>query len=301
MDFEFIENVPEKQTEGVYWLQGNFKFGKQQRIATVTDVKFITDTKLIIAHRAAAKLYLAEYNIDDKKLTVLSTLVLNFNNYFFHPDLISIVDNKIYSTDYTNMTCIVEIKNDELFCVKLINLHKYVDYHGVFCNRQNVFFGGVMSKDKNTILTVYNSINEEIKHIPTNLNIRIKAISFYDETKLILCVDFPTDETNNLKDSWIMLYSLENDTLLLHDDLYFKNCQIDQSAIKDNHFFVVIHSADDECGYIVIGNIEKTKLNLLKKVQCHDFPHGIDVRNNLLAYTSYAKSTTTIQLLSDYI
>lgn len=208
-------------------------------------------------------------------------------------------DNKIYITGYTNMGCIVEIKQDALFCVKLINLHKYVEYHGCFCNKEIVFFGGVMNKDKNTILTMYNSSTEEIKHIKTNLNRRIKAISFCNDNKLILCMDFQTDIKT---DSWIMLYSLENDKLtLLDDSLYFKNCQVDDIAIHNNHFFVTAHSIDDECGYILVGNIEKTSLNFLKKVRCHDFPHGIDIRNNLLAYTSYAKSTVTIQLLSDYV
>jgi hypothetical protein len=302
MDFPFVVNVPDTiQTEGVYWLQGFFKLGKKKRIATVSDIKFFTDTKLIIAHRAAAKLYLAEYSIDNK-LNVLSTLELNFNNYFFHPDLFDIYDNKIYLTDYTNIICIVEIKNDALFYVKSIVLHEYVKYHGIYCNKEIVFVGGVRNKDKNTILTVYNSSNDEIKHIKTNLDRRIKSISSYGKDKLILCVDFFADYKNNLVDSSIMLYSLENDKLLLLDFLNLNNYQLDGMAFNNNHFFVTANSIDDECSYIIVGNVDKQKkLNLIKKVHCHDFPHGIDIRNNLLAYTSYAKSSVTFQLLSNYI
>ena len=62
-----------------------------------------------------------------------------------------------------------------------------------------------------------------------------------------------------------------------------------------------MHCGIDKCGYIFIGKIDKDKLIFVKKVACNNFPHGIDVYNNKLAYTSYANSSVTIHSLDEFI
>jgi len=99
MEFFFKENVSNKKIDdGVYFLQHYFSFGNKKRIATVTDVKFINENKLIVAHRAAAKLYLVE--ISKNSINILETLILKINGEYFHPDLIAIKENNIYTPDF---------------------------------------------------------------------------------------------------------------------------------------------------------------------------------------------------------
>ena len=71
MEFIFNETIPK------FWTQGYFNFGNQKRIATVTDVKFISENKLIVAHRAAAKLYLIE--LIDNNYIIKDTLLLKYD------------------------------------------------------------------------------------------------------------------------------------------------------------------------------------------------------------------------------
>ena len=124
MEYIFNEIIP------TYWKQGYFSFGSQKRIATVTDVKFISDNKLIVAHRGAAKLFLIE--IDNNTYKIIDSLLLNIDGKYYHPDLISIQNNRIYMTAYTNMSCIVDIIDNKLNIVKLVKIHEYINYHGCF-------------------------------------------------------------------------------------------------------------------------------------------------------------------------
>jgi hypothetical protein len=43
-------------------------------------------------------------------------------------------------------------------------------------------------------------------------------------------------------------------------------------------------------GYIFKGNVQNNIISKLCAYQVHDFPHGIDVIDNTIAYTSYSTS-----------
>ena len=99
----------------------------------------------------------------------------------------------------------------------------------------------------------------------------------------------------------ITLYLIENNKLTLLDSIEIKKAQIDGSVIYMNYFFITLHCGNDKCGYIYIGKIDKNKLIFVRKVKCNSFPHGIDVYNNKLVYTSYANSSITIYSLDEFI
>jgi hypothetical protein len=168
MEYIFNEIIPAN------WKQGYFFFGDQKRIATVTDVKFISDTKVVVAHRAAAKLYLIEINNTTYK--IIDSLLLKYNNIFFNPDLISIQNNRIYMTSYTNMSCIVDIVDDKFKFIKLFKINKYIHYHGCLIKNNLVYYGGVTN---NTPLTIYDINTNKFVNITTNYKKRIKSINIY--------------------------------------------------------------------------------------------------------------------------
>jgi len=303
MEIIFDEIIP------IFWKQGFFNFGDQKRIATVTDVKFISDTKLIVAHRAAAKLYLVEI-IDDIH-SIKDTLLLKYGNKHYHPDAIAIKDNEIYLTSYENISCIVnfDIINNKLSFVKIIQIHKYIQYHGccISCINDNlIYYGGINDIDYNTPITVYNCKTNKSIDIKTNFNGRVKSISIFNDKQILLGLDElgrknGKNKNNDLLNSLIVLYSLENNQLTLLDSIKIEKSQIDGSVIYKNYFFVTLHCGVDKCGYIYIGQIDKDKLIFVKKVACNNFPHGIDVYNNKLAFTSYANSSLTIHFLDEFI
>lgn len=289
---EYIFNEPIQPD----WKQGYFWFGSQKRIATVTDVKFISDNKLIVAHRANAKLYLIEIN--NNKYKILNTLLLKFNNKYYYPDLISIENNRIFMTAYTNISCIIDIVNNKLKFVKLIKIHNYISYHGCCVKNNLIYYGGVKDKDDNTPLTIYNYNTNETKNIKINYDRRIKAITIYNDN-IVLCLD-GYNTRSILFDSWVMYYKLTN-TIELLDSIHIPNTQIDGLVIHNNYFFITLHDGSDRCGYVYIGSINDDNITYVKKVKCNNFPHGIDIYNNKLVYTSYANSSVTIHSLNDFI
>jgi len=291
MEYIFDEIIP------TYWKQGYFSFGTQKRIATVTDVKFISDNKLIVAHRAAAKLYLVQIN--NNTYEIIDSIVLQINNSYFHPDSITIQNNRIYMTAYTNLSCIVDIIDNKLNIVKIIKIHEYVNYHGCFVTNNLIYFGGVKDKDNNSPLTIYNYDTNQSVNIKLNYDRRIKTINIINNN-ILLCLDGKNSDIT-LFDSWIMYFKLQNNKLLLLDSIHIKNSQIDGSVIYNNHFFAVLHSEIYKCGYIYIGSINDTNITFIKKVQCNDFPHGIDIYNNKLAYTSYTNSSVMVHSLDEFI
>lgn len=50
-------------------------------------------------------------------------------------------------------------------------------------------------------------------------------------------------------------------------------------------------------GYLYKGVVENRKIVSINKFKTNDFPHGIDVRDNKIAYTSY--STSGIHIITD--
>ena len=291
MEYTFNEIIP------TFWTQGYFWFGKQKRIATVTDVKFISDNKLIVAHRAAAKLYLVQIN--NNTYEIIDSIILKIDSTYFHPDLISIQNNRIYMTAYTNNVCMVDIIDNKLNIVKVIKIHEYLQYHGCFCKNNVIYLGAVKDKNNNIPLTIYNCETNQFVNIKLNYNRRIKTINVINNN-ILLGLDGKISN-DRIFDSWIMYYKLHNNKLLLLDSIHIKNAQIDGSAIYNNHFFITLHSEIYKCGHIYIGSINDTKLTFIKKVQCNDFPHGMDIYNNKLAYTSYANSSVMVHSLDEFI
>ena len=117
MQIELIEEVSSKRRlRGIFWKQGEFFFGDQKRVATVTDVKFLEKDRLVIAHRAAAKIYLVD--ISQETPRVVDSLRLRYRGRFrqryFHPDLIALDGASLYISAYKNRYAKVRISEDRL-------------------------------------------------------------------------------------------------------------------------------------------------------------------------------------------
>lgn len=298
MEYFFKENIPKENPKdgSIFWVQNFFSFGDQKRIATVTDVK-VFQNMLIVAHRAAAKLYLMEKN--NEKYNIIDTLVLKIEDKFFHPDLIDIHNNAIYMTSYTNKCCVVKIQDKKFIFDRIFVIHLKNMFHGIHINNNKLYFGAQKAIDNSTFLTVFN-INKKIspKKIKTNMDKRIKDIATYSGDKILLGCDNGRN-MQNVFDSWIMLYQIKKDKLFLLDSIKIKTAQLDGVTIKDNYFFVTIHSGISKSGMIVVGMIKDNRLEVLKNVKCNDFPHGLTIHNDEFIYSSYDRSSIVIHPLND--
>ncbi len=294
---EIVSN--KKEIDKVYWLQDYFYFGDKKRIATVTDVKFVGENKLVVAHRAAAKLYLIELYNDSIK--IIDTLVLQNENEFLHPDSICIKNDIIYTTEYTKNCSVIQIQNDKLVLIRILEIDCRMFYHGCYSIDNLVYFGSVGCRDKNTPLTIYNTDTDQIKNVKINSNIRIKSVVIYNNY-IILGTDTERTYKNSLRDTYLKFYKSDNDhNLEFINEIFLIETQVDGCAIFKNYFLFTIQSNIDNCGYIYVTKLIDNKLEYVRKIKCNDFPHGIDVCKNKLVYTSYTNESITIENLDKFI
>ena len=300
MEYFFKEDVPRNKPSdgGVFWQQQSFPFASQSRVATVTDVVAHNDM-LIVAHRAAAKLYLMEKH--DGGYNIIDSLQLKINGSYYHPDLMGINDNLIYMTSYSNVCCVVEIDNKKLVYKTKFKIYNGNYFHGICVTNNKIYFGAQNQQKGNTFLTVHKLGNEKkYKNFYTTHKNRIKAISVINKDTVLLGCD-SGGPNKNVYDSWIDLYRISGKKMKLLDSIKFGVTQIDGATIWKDYFFVTVHSGIDKCGYIIVGKIENKSLKIIKKVKCHDFPHGIIVHNHKLIYTSYGRSSINIHSLDEFI
>lgn len=306
MELIIKKTIPVKpnNTNKIFWKQNIFFLEKFSRIATVTDVKFLNKNILVVAHREAAELYLIK--IKDTKLEIVDSLILtnepDKTKYgdAFHPDLISIDKNTIYMTCYGSMCCIVKIINDKLIYHSIILLNKKgISYHGICVKNQFLYLGGCNYTDRTTLLTKYNTRNGKISKIKTGINgYRIKTIDIY-QNKFIFGLDTGGGVYKDYK--FMMYVNTKGKLNKVYETNTVNNSQVDGSIVYKNHYFSTVHEGNQRSGYILVYRIHSNHLTLVNKVKCHDFPHGIDIFDNKLAYTSYSKSSITILPLSDFI
>lgn len=288
---EIIEPQPPlKQTNNeLYWSQGFFSFGSQSRAATLTACKFLTDNLIVVAHRANAKLYL----VDIIKKNIVSELELKISEgVYFHPDLLTIFNGKIYIDSYRTNYLIVKIIDNKFVIDNVAEIHPYCRFHGIFSDDETVYFGSVDVDDTKRTFVI--DLEGNKKYI--DFSYRVKGFAKKDNIHIYAC-DGKTLKKKWLFDSYILLYN--GDEFL--DKITIKNSQTDDIIIYKNNIYFSIHSEDEKCGFIYKAKYSSGKIEILKKYKTDSFPHGIDIRNDVLIYTTYSTSKLCIiNLLEDF-
>lgn len=305
------EEVPsEKQGNTVFWRQGDFFFNNQKRQATVTDVKFVDNETLVVAHRAAAKLYLIKFK--NQTFTVIDTLILDtakrslnprkrFNNQrFFHPDLISLHRNTIYISEYTNRCCVVEIQENKLIYKRVIDMGNTA-FHGCYTNETHAMFGSV----NDGCITTLSHKKYRLAKIDASLQPgqRIKTIGTENDY-VILSIDKLSGvhtKAGATADCWVKLYLRKGDELKVLDTIDNPYGQIDGHTFYKGYHFITMHDGNLASGVILILKIIEEKLSIIKRVACASFPHGLDIVNDQLIYSSYANSAIICHDINELI
>ena len=302
MQIELIEEVSSKRRlRGIFWKQGEFFFGDQKRVATVTDVKFLEKDRLVVAHRAAAKIYLVD--ISQETPRVVDSLRLRYRGRFrrryFHPDLIALDGASLYISAYKNRYAKVRIHEDrlELESVRAVGGDKY---HGCAVKGDVLLLGGVSTSQ----ITRVSKVDASVSSLEVEMKepVRIKMISAEDEF-YFLSLDRRVGTTKKpgcSGDAWFSQYRLVGERLVEVDSVFFEGCQIDGAVSSHGMHFVSLQDSVEGCGYVVTLKVGD-RLEVVKKTRCDDFPHGLDVHDQTLAYSSYSTSSVHIRPLSEFL
>jgi hypothetical protein len=273
--------------------------GLHTRYASMTDVKWISKSKLIAAHRYAGKLYCIERSDTDYK--ILSQYTHKYRGELYQTEAIELnkEKNKIFLISFTPLLFILDIRTDNsIVCTKTIELNNTgIPYHGVRLFENNLYvtpshtpvgFETIKKIDLDTLrITDISSLGNTVK---------VKHIAFLPNKTILVLIQYKSTTSlynpNHISTGCLRLYD-EGFTRVFHT-LEIPLSQVDGMTIDDSTFYVTCRDLDH--GYILQGHVLNNIIYMDKKIPCEDFPHGIDCLGNTLAYTSY--STSGIHILN---
>jgi hypothetical protein len=276
-------------------------FGKSSRVPSHTDIAFLSKDKFVIAHRFAGKLYLVKAR--GNTFQILNTLSILYKGLRDFPDLICTDYNLIYIVNFNNILHVIDTAHDIMRIIKSIVLHPTFSYHGLCISDKKLYATAtVRIKDEAFVITEYDLVSQNIRHLPIigNPN-RLKDICFLNSDLCIVITSFNDREIGfgkkkEVYDGEIVLCSFNKTQFTVVDTLPFTQCHFDSIICKKNIFYCT-STFVEEGSYILIGEIIDNKIINIQKHPCEAFPHGIDIYEDTLGYTSYGTSTTYIKQL----
>jgi len=276
--------------------KSTFYVGSKSRLATLTGVCFTSSDHLITAHLVGECLHCIEFDFDDKKSRVLSTIESTFDGANTIVDLIKFDGSKriIASNFDAGSATLYELFDDKIKHLTDITLPEGKgNCHGVsFFNEEIV----CLSTNKNYLFFINTHTGKILAEF--RLPYHIKDICTYKQNELLLCfaIKSPSSQIKPTYGSGVYYIhvDLERNKLSIVDKRYFWPAAFD-AICKDkttNVFYVT-----DQYGCRVISfKLSKGKIAPLGEYRGFDFPHGIDINKSLLAITNYGN--TSLDLLN---
>jgi hypothetical protein len=269
----------------------------RSRYSTATDVVFITSTLIVACHRNACKVYLIKL-MEDNTYEILDTLVTTYKGENIKTEMITYANKKLYMTTMTDVMIVMNIVDNKIIIEEYVKLLKQNTYHGLQSQGGYLYItpNNAVSPLTERIIK-YDMINKTYTaiHSPDLLQKHlIKDITFLPGGYVLLLIVFKKDTnmcmTNHVNDGMIMLL---NKSFRIQDKIMMPKTHIDSIIAKDNTFYFTC--SNEKGGFIRKGQVKDGKfVGNLETFNAADFPHGIDICGNKLAYTSYTDSTVCI-------
>jgi hypothetical protein len=262
------------------------------RYPSMTDVKFFRDNHIIAAHRYGCKVYMI--CVDNNKHTVTHSIKISYNGKPYQTESFIVINNKIYMLSFSNVMTLIDILPDLTLKQRkhvVINIDKgYIPYHGIAFKDHTIYLTPSNKSIGTEHIITFDTITGRLtKQVSLGENIRVKALTFLPNDVLVVVVNYKEITTMATKghtfNGSIRVYS-HNFTLLHSIEVPLTHFD---GIVSDGNLFYAT-GADTRCGYIYKGSVVENKITSLEAFQVHDFPHGIDVKDNIIAYTSYATS-----------
>lgn len=266
--------------------------GQKWRYASMTDVKFINKDYIIAAHRYACKIYSIHLLNENNEYEIIDTCIMTYNNHPYQTESFVICNNKIYMLSFSNILTIIDIlPNYKLKQIKSIQLNNNnISFHGIALKANHIYLTPSNKSIGTEYILSFNIHNETITNVSSlGENIRVKGLSFLPNDRIIVLINYKTNtsmiEKGHIFDGAIRLYT--NDFTLL-DAIEVPQTHFDMVINKENVFYAT--GADVENGYIYKGIINDDKITNLTLHEVNNFPHGIDILEDRIIYTSYLTS-----------
>jgi hypothetical protein len=301
---EIVISEPNSNNTKERWFAGHSRYD------TMTDVKFFDDTTFVLSNRMAAVLHLVEFNLSTGSFTILDRLLLRYEgprvltprgftklSYTKLVDHINIRGNRIYYVSLDNTIGIVDIINRKFVKRGLLTVNDNVYFHGIDFHSSNpnlAYLSGALHNPKIVLLDMKTMAFQSIV-LPGLEGRLIKATRFLDEKHLVAIagggrISSSEHEKTRSYDGYIGVYSLPDFKCL---DLVTLNvAQSDDVAVHNGFIYAIMQG--EHAAIVLKYKFEESKLKKLDDFVVGGFPHGIDIRNGILAVTSMSKSSVQL-------
>jgi hypothetical protein len=264
-------------------------FGDAGRCESLTDCDFVDDTHIVCADRQMGRLYLIEFNMNTGTHTMIDMLVTNPIQHF---DLLIVCDDTVYAVCYTYILFSCKIKNMKFTQPDLTKMNRKEAYHGL-C--RSPIGNLVLTNMRDNTIADYSLQTKKTHNFRCREGVHIKDATFVDmSTLLVISTDGgPAATITKLYNSHILLYNYKSGALLHKYTLV--DTHVD-SCIYDAPYCYVTCTSPTGGGYILKCFIsDKYTITETRQIPTERFPHGITIRGDLIAYTSYEESSLVIK------
>jgi hypothetical protein len=270
-----------------------FQSGRR-RYTTLTDIAFISDTRVVAIHRCGCKAYLIDIDPVHKKHKIVHSLKIPIET-----EMIVYHNGKLYMNTYTDTMYVLEIQNNMLKIIKTLRFVHGTPYHGLEGRGDFLYVMPSTNYQHTHEKLVKYDLKKEtyvlIESPDLKQNYRYKDITFLRDDLIVLLINYKTTTNmQNPKHEFDGMIGLFDGEFKLLDSIEFPKTQLD-SAISYNETTFYATIANDVGGYIIKVNVQDNKfVQPMTFIKTADFPHGIDIRGNKLAYTVYSNSSVCI-------
>lgn len=281
--------------------------GSQGRYDTVSDCEFLDDTHIICCDRQMARLYLIRIDYDTERMTVVDTKEFVVGGIPVHTELLCLQGSTLHTISYTDKLFSCDIVGNRFRNLRATTVTAGDAYHGV-CSAGSPNTVYVTNMRSNTI-TRYNTITRIKSTMVCEGGVRMKDAALVGENHILVLSsdrgpinttrrpDGTISPTNPLYDSHALLYNRYTGARVATH--LFKNIQVDGCVFYKNRCWVTCTDQDGKGTLWSAAVTDDFRFVDERIIPCADFPHGLAIRNNILAYTSYGDSSLTLHHISD--
>jgi hypothetical protein len=293
--FDIIINEPLPAGRNIKIYQG-----QRWRYPSMTDVKFINKDTIVAAHRYGCKVYLISIRMDGYQ--ILDSMTLMHNSAPYQTESFIILNNVIYLISFTNIMFIIDIlPSNHLKQRSFIKLScdKSLSFHGIAARGDFVYVTPSKKTNGREHVVTYNICNGEVSKVAClGDSIRVKGLAFLPNNLIIVIINYKAKtsmiEKGHTFDGAVRLYTLD---FALLDSIEVPLTHFDVIVVTGHTFYAT--GADLEGGYIFKGTVNTSTQKIVSVCgyPVHDFPHGIDIIDTTIVYTSY--TTSGIHFISE--
>lgn len=267
-------------------------FSGLSRVETLTDVKYVNRNLVVVGNRDQKMLYLIRVDHAKKRGEILDRLYLVMNGYPRDVTLFCVDGNMVYMTFLTPFIGVVAIENNR-FVKKGLLLMKDIrhGYHGVTKVGNTLYLSGAMSEPK---LVIYDMVANQSRtvQLPGLEGINIKQTQLLGDYIVVSACDGHISDTDPgcTYNGYVGVY--RKDTYECVELMKLPGSQMDDlRADKGRIFF--IRQGNEPYGQVLQYRLENEKLVKVNEYRVGQFPHGMDILDDIIVCTSMKDSSIT--------